>query len=216
VFIDKFKLLNIVDKEKDVHMAVKTHRGTALVGLNNPSHLRKFKLSYTMGAQRWFPAKLSARKGGSSWEVQYDGRNPQPAAPCTLHPAPYTLHPTPYTLHPTPYTLHPTPFTLHPTPYTLHPTPFTLGTGETETLDVSAIQLMRGSTRVKVTDPEGLEEQQAVSAKKSDELRMNHAVFEIMRQEFGLKQVRIPHSEALGTLSPRGGPIPDPVRTAVY
>ena len=126
MFIDKFKLLNIVDKEKDVHMAVKTHRGTALVGLNNPSHLRKFKLSYTMGAQRWFPAKLSARKGGSSWEVQYDGRNPQPAAPCTLHPAPYTLHPTPYTLHPTPYTLHPTPFTLHPTPYTLHPTPYTL------------------------------------------------------------------------------------------
>ena len=161
MFIDKFTLLNIVDKEKDVHMAVKTHRGTALVQLNNPSHLRKLKLSYTMGAQRWVPAKLSARKG-ASWEVQYDG------------------------------------------------------TGETETLDVSAIQLMRGSTRVKVADPERLEELQAVSAKKSDELRMNHAVFEIMRQEFGLKQVRIPHSEALGTLSPRGGPIPDPVRTAVY
>ncbi|KAJ1472274.1 hypothetical protein T484DRAFT_1840958, partial [Baffinella frigidus] len=135
VFIDKFKLLNIVDKEKDVHAHVKTHRGTALVQLNNPSHLRKLKESYTMGAQRWFPAKLIARKG-ASWEVQYDG------------------------------------------------------TGETETLDLKDITRMRGSTRVKITEPESLEQFQSVSARKSDRLRMNDAVFEVMNQEFGLKQAK--------------------------
>eukprot|EP00290_Baffinella_frigidus_P003861 CAMPEP_0180185522 /NCGR_PEP_ID=MMETSP0986-20121125/42444_1 /TAXON_ID=697907 /ORGANISM="non described non described, Strain CCMP2293" /LENGTH=82 /DNA_ID=CAMNT_0022139363 /DNA_START=48 /DNA_END=292 /DNA_ORIENTATION=+ len=81
-----------------------------------------------MGAQRWFPAKLIARKG-ASWEVRYHG------------------------------------------------------TGETETLDVSAIQLVRGSTRVKVTDPGSLEEFQPVSAKKSDDLRRHDSVFEVIRQE---------------------------------
>ena len=144
MFIDKFLILNIEDKENDVHKAVKTHQGTVLVLLNNPSHLRKLKDPYTMGAQKWFPAKIISRNdNGSSreppalrWQVQY-------------------------------------------------------ATGQTETLGISDIKRVCGSRRVEITDPETLVEFESVSAKKSDELRMNPSTFELMDQQFGQKQVHL-------------------------
>ena len=138
-----------MDKEKDVCEAARTLRGTVLVQLNNPSHLRKFKDSFTQGAQKWFPAKLIT-PNGASWEVQYDG------------------------------------------------------TGQKETLGISDIQHASGGKRVKIADPQSLEPFQAVSAKKSDELRMHLSVFEGMNREFGRKQVHLGPSHLVQERSPSG------------
>jgi len=73
VYNDKFLLLNVIFQEDKVRVAISSRRGTALIVLNNPAHLRKLKESFTAGSRRWFHAKLIKDMGGGSWEVKYDG-----------------------------------------------------------------------------------------------------------------------------------------------
>lgn len=73
MYNDKFLLLNVIFHEDKVRGAISSRRGTALIVLNNPAHLRKLKDSFTAGSRRWFPAKLMQDMTGGDWEVMYDG-----------------------------------------------------------------------------------------------------------------------------------------------
>ena len=74
---DKFLLLNIIFDEGKVRDAITSRRGTVLIVLNNPHHLKKLKDEFTAGARRWFPAKLMKKNQDGHWEVKYDAPDGQ-------------------------------------------------------------------------------------------------------------------------------------------
>ena len=70
---DKFLLLNIIFDEGKVRDAITSRKGTVLIVLNNPTHLKKLKDDFTAGARHWFPAKLVQKNEDGTWKVSYDG-----------------------------------------------------------------------------------------------------------------------------------------------